>query len=124
MNKLIVAIKITIAIAASAYGSLYTLGVGLVGTGNRPLTEPVLIVLGVASVAGIMIAFLPLTPVRPVMIAASVPAGLLAWLMIMGFLEKRNITALGWLGIPIGIVILIVMPVIVRNLLGRNKGKI
>jgi hypothetical protein len=124
VNKLTSAMKITIAIAASAYGSLYTLGIGLVGTGNRPLSEPLLLVLGVAFVAGILIAFLPHTPVLPILIAASVPAGLLAWLMIMGMLEKGNIMALYWLGIPIGIVALIVMPVMIRIRLWQKTGKI
>jgi hypothetical protein len=45
-------LKCLIAIAASAYGSIYVLGIGLVGTGDTPLSRLLLIVLGVSLIAG------------------------------------------------------------------------
>ena len=122
MNKLINAVKCIIAIAASAYGSLYILGIGLVGTGKTPLSKPLLLVLGVSLAAGLVIALLPKTPYRSVLTAASIPAGFLAFLMVAGFLEKRNVMALCWLGVPIGIVVLIMLPVTIRMLLGRKQN--
>ena len=87
-------LKCLIAIVASAYGSLYILGVGLAGTGKVALSQHLLLVLGIALAAGIVIAFLPKTSLIPFLTVASIPASLLAFLMIVGFIEKRDIVNL------------------------------
>ena len=115
-------LKCIIAIVASAFASLNILGIGLVGTGSQPLWHPLLLVLGISLTAGVVIALLPKTQLRPVLIAASFPAGILAYLMIMGFMEKRNIVALYWLGMPIGIVALIMLPSVARALCVKRKS--
>ena len=108
-------LKCIIAIAASAYGSIYVLGIGLVGTGDTPLSKLLLLVLGVSLIAGIAIALLPKTPLLPVLKAASTPAGFLAFLMIAGFVEKKHVVALFWLAMPLGIIALIMLPALLRN---------
>jgi hypothetical protein len=122
MDQLIIAIKCIIALAASAYGSFHILCIGLMGPGETPLLKSSLLVFAVTSAAGMVIALLPEAPYRPVLTAASIPAGFLAFLMAAVFLEKRNVMALCWLGFPIGLVILTVLPVTIRMRVGRKPN--
>jgi hypothetical protein len=116
-------LKCIIALAASAYGSLYFLGMGLVGTGGTPLSQSLLLLLGVSLSAGAVIGSLPKTPLRPLLTAASIPAGFLAFLLVSGFREKGDIRALYCLGMPVGIVALIMLPSVARTLLGREQDR-
>ena len=114
-------LKCIIAIAASAYGSLYFLGIGLAGAGEAPLSQPLLLVLGISLMAGIAISFLPRTSLLPSLTSAAIPTGYLMFLMILGFLEKRDIMSLYWLSLPIGITILIILPEAIKTLLLRES---
>ena len=116
-------LKCIIAIAASAYGSLYLLGIGLAGTGKVSLSQPLFFVLGISLAAGIAIALLPKTSLLPSLTAASIPASYLTFLILVGFIEKRDIMSLFWLGMPIGIVTLIILPEAIKTYLPRPKAE-
>ena len=114
-------LKCIIAIAASAYGSLYFLGIGIAGTGEATLSQPLFLMLGISLTAGIAISLLPRTSLLASFTSAAIPTGYLTFLMILGFMEKRDIMSLYWLSLPIGITILIILPEAIKTLLLRES---
>ena len=103
-------LKCIIAIAASAYGCLQLVGLGVAGTETTPITGPILLVLGLSCLAGTMIVLLPEIAFTHVLTAAALPVSYFAFLMVLGAIEGRQLPSLPSVIIPIGIVALITFP--------------
>lgn len=103
-------LKCIIAITASVYGCLQLVGLGLAGTNATPITEPLLLVLGISCAAGITIALLPKNALTHVLIAASLPVSYLAFLLVLGAIEDRVLPSLLSVMNLLGIVALVTFP--------------
>ena len=107
-------IKALVGFGVAAYCLLQVTAVGLVGLGNEPMLKFVGRIGIIALVAGISIALLPRTPLRRVLLAATIPCGLLAFLIIAGSVEHQDLGSLPWLGIPAGVLALLIGPSVIR----------
>ena len=115
-------LKCIIAITASVYGCLQLVGLGLTGTKATPITEPLLLVLGISCAAGITIALLPKNALTPVLIAASLPVSYFAFLMVLGSIEGRKLPSLLAVIIPFGIITLITSPEAIKFYVKKRKS--
>lgn len=114
--------KSLLAIAASAYGCMQLLGLGLTGTGATPITELALLVLGLPCAAGIIIAFLPKVALTHVLTAASTPVCYLVFLMVLGAIEGRELPSILSVIVLFGIVVMITFPEAIKMYIYK-KGK-
>ena len=108
---------------ASVYGCLQLVGLGLTGTKATPITEPLLLVLGISCAAGITIALLPKNALTHVLIAASLPVSYFAFLMVLGSIEGRKLPSLLSVIIPFGIVTLITSPEAIKFYVKKRKAR-
>lgn len=118
--KILAPLKWAIAFLSAGYGCLYILGVGLVGSGNTDFSEIVLKVFLVSIIAGLVLALLPRTPIKPLLSLAAFPTGLLTILLLLGYIESFEMKNLLWISIPAGIFLLIVSPSVIRILVGKK----
>ena len=103
-------LKCIIAITTSVYGCLQLVGLGLAGANATPITGPLLLVLGISCAAGITIALLPKNALTHVLITASLPVSYLAFLMVLGAIEDRELPSLLSVMVLFGIVALVTFP--------------
>lgn len=114
-------LKCIIAITASVYGCLQLVGLGLAGTNATPITEPLLLVLGISCAAGITIALLPKNALTHVLIAASLPVSYLAFLLVLGAIEDRVLPSLLSLMTLFGIVALVTFPEAIKMYICKKR---
>lgn len=117
------ALKCLIAISASVYSCLQLVGLGLTSTGATLITGPLLLVLGISLAAGITIALLPKIAPTQVLTAASFPVCYIAFLMVLGAIEDRNLPSMTSMSILFGIVALITFPEAIKLSMSK-KGKL
>jgi len=116
-------LKCIIAIAASAYGCLHLVGLGIAGTETTPITGPILLVLGLSLAAGITIALLPKIAFTQVLTTALLPVSYFVFLMILGGVEDRQLPSLSSVMIPIGIIALITFPEAIKRYKAERDSK-
>ena len=114
-------LKCIIAITASIYGCLQLVGLGIAGTKATPITEPLLLVLGISSAAGVTIALLPKNALTHVLIAASLPVSYLAFLLVLGAIEDRELPSLLSVMILFGIVALVTFPEAIKLYICKKR---
>lgn len=114
-------LKCIIAITASVYGCLQLVGLGLAGTNATPITEPLLLVLGISCAAGITIALLPKNALTHVLIAASLPVSYLAFLLVLGAIEDRVLPSLLSVMNLLGIVALVTFPEAIKSIYVKKE---
>ena len=114
-------LKRIIALCSTSYCCLYVLGLGLVGTGSKPIAEAIVQILGVALVAGGVLLLLPQPTFWPVALFALPAPCILILLMIQGMIEKPNVKNLIWMVMPIAIAALVIVPSGIRVLILKPK---
>lgn len=119
--KILAPMKNAISFFSAGYGCLLVLGVGLVGTGSSETIEILVKAVLVSIAAGLVLAALPPTASRPVLIFAAFPTGLLSALLLLGFVENLEVKNLVWLSFPVGIFLAIVSPSVIRNQVRKSK---
>ena len=116
-------LKCIIAITSSVYGCLQLVGLGLAGTNATPITEQLLLVLGISCAAGITIALLPKNAFTLVLIAASLPVSYLAFLLVLGAIEDRVLPSLLSVMTLFGIVALVTFPEAIKCICKKRKAR-
>jgi hypothetical protein len=114
-------LKCLVAIAVSAYGCLQFVGLGLTGTETTPITEPLLLALGLSAAAGVTIALLPKIALPHVLTAAGLPVGYLVFLLLLGAIEDRQLPSLTSVLILFGMVMLITLPEAIKMFLKKDN---
>jgi hypothetical protein len=103
-------IKSLVGFGVAGYCLLQVTAVGLVGLGKKPLVDFVVRIGVIALAAGISIALLPRTRLHRLLLATSIPCGLLAFLIIAGLVEHGDLESLLWLGFPAGVFAFLIGP--------------